>query len=733
MRNITNRFRINSRGARPPEFVKAFLMALALALFAGPTVSAQKTLDEADSRRFVELIKGMTQGGSTYPIPERAIKCGVPALQQYHALESEFAPLLRREVSQALVRPTLPFFYDSPSGNFKIHYATSGADRVLNPTLDLVGALGAPGADGVPDHVNAVADIFDSVWTVILGSTLSGNLGYPLPPRDDVFGTDPDPQYNIYLVNLGGLLFGATFSDAVAPMHFNSDPFAPYTSYIQMDNDFIESSYSAVNDYVARPLDAVRVTAAHEFFHAIHFGIDAFEFEGAPPGRLYWYEMSAVSMEEYIYDGINDYYSYLNSILGPTPFREPHRSLQTFPVTIFDPDADYPYAYGVFIMFLDNEFGPDLQRGIWRGCGRQGPDFLGAIDSALIAHTAGAYDFNRAFHEFGIRMAFTGSLAKFAPPGRKLDEAEFFPEVTDTTKITVDPLVTRPYPTVHSSYPLIVTTNAQQPAPEANSNTFVFLKNVFTVTGGCFKLFAGASSATPLRFTSRLALIGIPAATGQPAFISSSADTLVFIDTSILVNPLEFDSLRQVYIDSFACHDSVEIQFDQLSPAPDSFRIIVTNQAPSVELDDPTAYQEAIFIFTQTTTNDADYGTSTNPFAYKFFYGMTSASTFTPATVTQPYGVFASFPNPVTPADNSVTIGFDRSLTQVPTNALELNVTILTEAGENVRDNLSVEGGGLRLELAWDLRNQSGREVASGVYIVLQRLSLIGGEVLQSE
>ena len=79
--------------------------------------------------------------------------------------------------------------------------------------------------------------------------------------------------------NLGGAFFGATFSETQVPDYFiPGNPFSSFTSYIHIDNDFAEPSYSGVNDYVARPLDAVRVTAAHEYFHAIHFGIDAFEY-----------------------------------------------------------------------------------------------------------------------------------------------------------------------------------------------------------------------------------------------------------------------------------------------------------------------------------------------------------------------------------------------------------------------------------------------------------------------
>lgn len=711
----------------------SILLRIVAALFAVCFVvsatQAQKTLSDVESKQLLDLVMSMRQGGTSNPPPERAHKCGSPVALQFRALENEFSPALRREANQALARPSLPFFYDSPGGSFRIHYATSGIDAVLNAGTDNVGPRGAPGADGVPDYVNSVAEIFDSVRVRILGDTLLGNFGYPVPPSDTFASADTNFRYDIYTPNLGGNFFGATFAETLVPDYFiQGQPFSSYTSYIQIDNDYVEPSYSAVNDYVARPLDAVRVTAAHEYFHAIHFGIDAFEFGGSAPNfRFYWYEISSVSMEELLYDGINDYYAYLYNTFNPTPFREPHRSLQTF--SFAGPDSDYPYAYGVFAMFLNDEFGPTLQRGIWRGCGRQGPDFLRAIDSALIAHTNGEYDFSKAFQEFGIRMAFTGSKAKFAPPGRKLDEAEFFPEITDTSRADINPAANVPSPTVVTTYPVIVLPALQEPPPESNSNTFTLFKNVFAVADGCFRLLAGKSNTfTPARVSARLALIGYPANSSGTAFISTADDDFIFLDTSILVNPFDFDSITQMYRDSFICHNSVEIQFD--TSMQDSFRIIVTNSQPTVELPDPGNFKEAVFIFTQTSTDYQDYDLSlTTPF--HFFYVMTDT---TIATSDQPYGVFASFPNPVTQLDNFVTIGFSRSLAQPPSTPLSLDVTVLTEAGEKVRAELFVrESVGVQLEVDWDLRNQSGREVASGVYILLLRLLSDDGQVLQSE
>lgn len=65
----------------------------------------------------------------------------------------------------------------------------------------------------------------------------------------------------------------------------------------------------------------VKVTAAHEFFHAVQFAQNAFPFTDTPP--LWLMEGTAVWMESQVYPGIHDYLQYLpaTAIKNPgTPF-----------------------------------------------------------------------------------------------------------------------------------------------------------------------------------------------------------------------------------------------------------------------------------------------------------------------------------------------------------------------------------------------------------------------------
>ena len=225
------------------------------------------------------------------------IKCGTPTVAAFAMGFDQFdKELISRHSLTLLDRPTeTDETYDSPGGFFKVHFTRFGSHAVYQSSI-ITG--------GIPNYVLGVARIFDSVYTHIINT-----LGYPLPPSDGGYAQGVDSLYDVYLTNLGGVVFGLTYPDS---LQFDSIGSLRGTSFIELDNDYQESSFSTYN---SRPLDAVRVTAAHEYFHAVHFGIDFTEMEdwnNAPLQRRYWYEMSATWMEEEIYDDINDYYSYLS-------------------------------------------------------------------------------------------------------------------------------------------------------------------------------------------------------------------------------------------------------------------------------------------------------------------------------------------------------------------------------------------------------------------------------------
>jgi len=114
-----------------------------------------------------------------------------------------------------------------------------------------------------------------------------------------------------------------------------------------MDNDYSHAQFSRYTSYLA-PME---VTAAHEYNHVIQFGYDVFQ-------DTWFMEATAVWMEDRVYDGVNDYLSYV----------VPWSRLTRVPITRFDElDGGDPLnvkAYGdaVWSRWLDTHYGQQLIR-----------------------------------------------------------------------------------------------------------------------------------------------------------------------------------------------------------------------------------------------------------------------------------------------------------------------------------------------------------------------------------
>jgi hypothetical protein len=346
------------------------------------------------------------------------LKCGMSAAMDFAQNRQLLDKDLMRTMGLAVfARPVLPLEYDSPANLFKIHYTKSDSNAVYQPDKDSDG-------DGVPDYVESVAVIFDSVYNHMIF-----DLGYPPPRNDSVAGGDS--KFDVYLRDLDQTAYGYTTSD---DPRLGIDTVYSISTYMELDNDF-----QRITAYKDRPLDAVRVTAAHEFFHAVQFGIDFKEFEiyGAEVQRRYWMEMSAVWMEEEMYDDINDYYFYL-----PYYYDDPRLSIQQF-VTYSDL---HPYGAVVFPIFLSEKFGNNIIHDIWTECGNlPGPNFLDALDSTLDKIYFGTPRSDTSalpevFGEYAVWNFFTGLRADMAPDSVGFSEGENYPAIPNFRFLVIDDL-----------------------------------------------------------------------------------------------------------------------------------------------------------------------------------------------------------------------------------------------------------------------------------------------------
>ena len=168
---------------------------------------------------------------------------------------------------ESRARPERDTFILSPSGNFHIHYDVEGYNA---PDLD-----DSNTPNGIPDYVDEVALAADNAKEIIVNQ-----LGFLEEVKDE------DEIYDIYIKNYSAGVYGYNIPD---------DNISG-ASYIEIDNAYEE------NMYLTSGLNTMRLTVAHEFFHAIQRAYRSSSF-----GEGYFWEMSSTWIEDIIVPDGNDY------------------------------------------------------------------------------------------------------------------------------------------------------------------------------------------------------------------------------------------------------------------------------------------------------------------------------------------------------------------------------------------------------------------------------------------
>lgn len=377
---------------KPKRISMRKIIIFLLCLCSSNLVQAKEAkLTRAYEERLIQRVRSVfsSKEEKSFSLPPR---CATPIFLELSSVWDKLSQEAKNSLGKYYGRPTYvsESIYDTPGEHFKIHYTTIGEDSVFQAGVD----VNPP--DGVPDYVNRCADIFDSVWAKEVDS-----LGYEPPPSDDWYQPNGgDGRYDVYLKNINQSYYGYSQPES----SLAAKPIS-YTSYIVVRNDY--SMYGYYED----KLDILRVTAAHEFFHAIQFGYDATEFEYTDPYdpktfKPYWMEMSAVWMEDVCYDQINDYVNYL-----PWFYDYPWLSLKTFSYNWSVPESLF-HAYGscVFPIFLSEKFGTDIIRRIWVRCSWFDSASFDFSTDAVLYFDYGS-NLNEEFRQFTIWNYFTGVRA----------------------------------------------------------------------------------------------------------------------------------------------------------------------------------------------------------------------------------------------------------------------------------------------------------------------------------
>ncbi len=315
----------------------------------------------------VNVSENMKQNLNEHP---EVFKCGMGLVTSLKQNFSSFSVEQQNVLSKILDRPAdLPNTAVSSNGFFRIHYTTTGNNAI--------------GYD-----INLLLAALDSVYSFEIDT-----LGYPVPPSDGSAGDDD--KYDIYIQNLGGL-YGYTWFE-------NKAADSRWTSYMVIDNDFV--------GYYSTGINGARVTVAHEFHHAIQAGNYAPQNYPSPYRNddLFFYELTSTSMEEFVFDYVNDYYSYMHSY-----FQHPEKAM---------PMND-GYSLAIWNIYLQKNFGYDILKNQWERM-----PVSSAVKSIAMSISHLNSTLRYELSNFGVWCYFTGSRAI---SGRYFEEANYYPLITPT-------------------------------------------------------------------------------------------------------------------------------------------------------------------------------------------------------------------------------------------------------------------------------------------------------------
>jgi hypothetical protein len=244
--------------------------------------------------------------GDVYAEASQLEPCGTWLILQQHA-----GPGARFEPA---ARPDNGLFQNG-SVHFLVHYDDAGLDA----------------------YTDSILSAAEKAYAIIMNDLL-----FNAPPSDGTNGGDS--RTDIYIrpstsfPHLGETL-PETWKGAPYP---NS-----YTSYVELVDTL--------------SLGLLLTTSAHEFFHVVQLGYDADE-------NVSFLEMTAVWMEDIVYDDINAYRRYL-----PNFFSRPEKALFSF-----------TYNNVIWAIYLSENFGNSIIREIFEtAAATEGDDVQSSIESVL--------------------------------------------------------------------------------------------------------------------------------------------------------------------------------------------------------------------------------------------------------------------------------------------------------------------------------------------------------------
>lgn len=223
--------------------------------------------------------------------------------------------------------------YDN--GMFRYHYTTTGSNAVSTADTN---------SNSIPDYIEQMSAELNYVVAVEL--TMNS---FTEPPSDDWYSANNDNggsgAYDVYVRNAGGGVYGYVQPEYYANNNTGNNEHSSgvnevnaFTSYMVMRHNY--------NGFPNTELEAIQVTAAHEYFHAVQFGYDGWEENWVT-------EATAVQFEEIVYDEVNDCYQYMSSW-----FNSPQQSLNL-------DSSNRWYGSFIFFEYVNSHLSDEAIREFW--------------------------------------------------------------------------------------------------------------------------------------------------------------------------------------------------------------------------------------------------------------------------------------------------------------------------------------------------------------------------------
>jgi hypothetical protein len=214
--------------------------------------------------------------------------------------------------------------------------------------------------NGIPDYVDKVLKTMEKVHRRYV------RAGYRAPKMDG--GKGGSRKRDVYLRDVGSQgLYGYCTTDRVA---------RTTSAYCVLDNNYSRREFPTNT-----PLENMRVTAAHEYYHAVQFAYDFFE-DG-------WFmEATATWAEDELFDAVNDNVNYLPRGQLGRPIPGTHAG----PAFALDEFWDLNhYGNWIFFRYLTERLRaskagmPVLVRNMWTRASRRGTFGIRAVEQSLRA------------------------------------------------------------------------------------------------------------------------------------------------------------------------------------------------------------------------------------------------------------------------------------------------------------------------------------------------------------